>query len=99
MIWVAVSWDLYQATKSATVLGNVGLVQVTPFLAFALFAGHVADRYDRRRTMLATQVLFLAASLVLVFGDAVGDVDLCVSVRDGDSAGVSRGRLGRLRCR
>lgn len=68
MIWVAVSWDLYQATKSATVLGNVGLVQVAPFLAFALFAGHVADRYDRRRTMLVTQVLFLAASLILVFG-------------------------------
>ena len=68
MIWVAVSWDLYQATKSATVLGNVGLVQVTPFLVFALFAGHIADRYDRRVTMLFTQALLLAASLVLVFG-------------------------------
>ncbi len=69
MIWVAVSWDLYQATKSAMVLGNVGLVQVAPFLAFALFAGHIADRYDRRRTMLVTQVLYLVASLVLVFSD------------------------------
>jgi len=68
MLWVAVSWDLYQATKSATVLGNVGLVQVTPFLVFALFAGHIADRYERRRTMLLTQVLFLAASLALAFG-------------------------------
>jgi len=68
MLWVAVSWDLYLATRSATVLGNVGLVQVAPFLIFALFAGHIADRYDRRKTMLATQVLFLAASLVLAFG-------------------------------
>ena len=68
MLWVAVSWDLYQATKSATVLGNVGLVQVAPFLVFALFAGHIADRYDRRRTMLLTQCLYLGASILLVTG-------------------------------
>jgi len=68
MLWVAVSWDLYMATHSATVLGNVGLVQVVPFLLFALFAGHIADSYDRRLTMLLTQLLFLASSLVLAFG-------------------------------
>jgi MFS family permease len=68
MLWVAVSWDLYLATHSATVLGNVGLVQVVPFLLFALFAGHIADRYDRRRTMLISQVMFVAVSLVLALG-------------------------------
>jgi MFS family permease len=68
MLSVAVSWDLYLQTKSALVLGNVGFVQVAPFILFALFAGHVADRYDRRRTMLLTQLLFLAASLLLVAG-------------------------------
>lgn len=68
MLWVAVSWDLYLATHSATVLGNVGLVQVIPFLLFALFAGHIADRYDRRRTMLISQVMFVAVSLVLAVG-------------------------------
>ena len=68
MLWVAVSWDLYLATHSATVLGNVGLVQVIPFLLFALFAGHIADRYDRRRTMLISQVMFVAVSLVLAMG-------------------------------
>ena len=66
MLSVAVSWDLYVQTKSALVLGNVGFVQVAPFLLFALFAGHVADRYDRRRTMVLTQLLFLAASLLPV---------------------------------
>jgi MFS family permease len=65
MLSVAVSWDLYLQTKSALVLGNVGFVQVAPFLLFALFAGHVADSYDRRRTMIQTQILFLAASLIL----------------------------------
>lgn len=67
MLSVAVSWDLYMQTHSAMVLGNVGFVQVAPFLLFALFAGHVADRYDRRRVMLATQVLLLAGSVLLAF--------------------------------
>jgi MFS family permease len=68
MLSVAVSWDLYIQTKSALVLGNVGFVQVAPFILFALFAGHVADRYDRRRTMVLTQLLLLTASVILIAG-------------------------------
>jgi MFS family permease len=68
MLSLAVSWDLYEKTRSALVLGNVGLVQVAPFVVLSLFAGHVADRFDRRRVMLAAQVLNLLVSLPLVFG-------------------------------
>lgn len=67
MLSVAVSWDLYVKTKSALVLGNVGFVQVAPFLLFALFAGHVADKYDRRLIMVTSQLLLLAAALYLAF--------------------------------
>src|SRR5438105_986854 len=35
---------------------------------FALLAGHIADRYDRRRTLIITQVVFLAASALLIVG-------------------------------
>jgi len=66
MLSVAVSWDLYLQTRSAAVLGNVGFVQVAPFLMFALFAGHAADRYDRRRIMIFTQALVIAATFLLV---------------------------------
>jgi MFS family permease len=38
------------------VLGNVGLVQIIPVLLFTFAAGHVADRYNRSRTALVTQV-------------------------------------------
>jgi MFS family permease len=68
MLSLAVSWDLYAETHSAMVLGNVGLVQVAPFVVFSLFAGHVADRYDRRRVMVFTQILYIAASLLLITG-------------------------------
>ncbi len=68
MVAVAVSWDLYVQTRSALVLGNVGFVQVAPFLFFALSAGHLADRLNRRTIILAGQVLQLAVSLLLAFG-------------------------------
>lgn len=68
MLSVAVSWDLYLQTHSALILGNVGFVQVTPFVLLSLFAGHVADRYDRRRVMVLTQCLFVAASVLLTLG-------------------------------
>lgn len=74
MVSVAVSWDLYLATRSALVLGNVGLVQVTPFVLFALFAGHVADRYDRRLIMISAQGVQLGGTLLLLL--AHGSVPL-----------------------
>jgi MFS family permease len=67
MLSVAISWDLYIQTKSAIALGNVGLVQVAPFLIFALFAGHLADRYDRRHILVLMQIPLLAAAAALSF--------------------------------
>lgn len=66
MLSVAVSWDLYIRTHSAAVLGNVGFVQVAPFLLFALAAGHFADRYDRRGIMLLTQAVVMGAAVLLI---------------------------------
>jgi MFS family permease len=52
MLSIVVGWDLYQATHSPVALGNVGLVQIIPVLIFSFASGHVADRYDRRRTLV-----------------------------------------------
>jgi len=68
MLSVAVSWDLYLQTHSARVLGAVGFVQVAPSFAFAILAGHIADRYNRRMIMLVAQCLTVFASLLLAFG-------------------------------
>jgi MFS family permease len=68
MLSLAVSWDLYVQTRSPIVLGNIGLVQVAPFLFFALAAGHFADRVDRRRILLITQTLLILSSAILSFG-------------------------------
>ncbi len=79
MIWVAASWDLYQKTHSASVLGNVGLVQVAPFVLLALVAGHIADRYDRRNILFGMQLPLVVSSALLVFaGGSVGLIYFCL---------------------
>lgn len=55
MLAVVAGWDLYLSTRSALALGNVGLVQIAPVLLFTFAAGHVADRYDRRRVAMFMQ--------------------------------------------
>jgi MFS family permease len=79
MIWVAASWDLYQKTHSAFVLGNVGFVQVAPFVFLALVAGHIADRYDRRKILAGMQIPLVVSSAILVFaGASVGLIYFCL---------------------
>ncbi len=53
---VAVGWQLYALTGSALDLGLVGLVQFVPIIVLTLVAGQAADRYDRRRVVVACHV-------------------------------------------
>src|SRR5207253_1773223 len=62
---VAVGWELYQRTESATALGLVGLVQVVPILLLSLPAGHIADRYSRKRVLMIAQGFMALCSLGL----------------------------------
>jgi MFS family permease len=45
---VAVGWQVYDLTHSTFQLGLVGLAQFLPIVLFALIAGQMVDRYDRR---------------------------------------------------
>ena len=62
---VAINWHVYLLTKSPLALGFVGLTRVVPIVAFSLWGGVVADRHDRRRVMIATQVAMTAVALGL----------------------------------
>jgi MFS family permease len=74
-VTVAVAWEIYTWTHSATALGLVGLVNVIPLLALSLPAGLLADRVDRRRIIghaqWLTVVLSVALALLSVFHDRV----------------------------
>lgn len=62
---VVVGWEIYQLTQDPLSLGLLGLSEVIPYLAVALYAGHVVDRRDRKRVSLASLVVLFAASVAL----------------------------------
>jgi MFS family permease len=65
---VVVGWQIYAVTKDPLSLGLVGLAEALPFISLALFAGHIADRVNRRRVVaLATLVMVACAGALLGF--------------------------------
>ena len=63
---VAVGWLVYDWTQSALALGLAGLAAFLPAAGLVLFAGHVADLYDRRRIVATVYAIHVVAALGLV---------------------------------
>ncbi|HVT39912.1 MAG TPA: MFS transporter [Gemmatimonadaceae bacterium] len=61
-----VGWQIYELTHDKLALGLIGLAEALPFIGAALYAGHVADRYDRRRVMLVALGVLVACSATLL---------------------------------
>ncbi len=53
---VAVSFQAYALTRSTFVVGLIGVAQLVPLLAGALWGGALADAMDRKRVLILTQV-------------------------------------------
>jgi len=63
-----VAWQVYDITRDPLSLGMVGLAEALPFIGAALYAGHVADLYDRKRlSLVAIAVQTVASVLLLAF--------------------------------
>ena len=67
MLMVAVEWEIYARTHSATALGLVGLTIALPVVLLSLVAGHIADRFPRKRIVLVTQALSAICSVALAY--------------------------------
>jgi MFS family permease len=52
---VAQMWLVYQITGSGVALGVVTALQFTPVLVAGMWGGIVADRFDKRKILMATQ--------------------------------------------
>jgi MFS family permease len=65
MLTLALGWELYLRTNSAFLLGMVGLAEIFPAMLLSFYAGHVADRFNRKRIIIVTQLVVALASLAL----------------------------------
>ena len=71
---VAQNWLILTMTGSAFLLGLDAFLGDAPFLAFSLFGGVLADRVDRRRILLGSQLVQLTSAFLLaglIWGHAV----------------------------
>jgi MFS family permease len=73
---VAIAWQVFQLTGDPLQLGLLGLFRFAPILLFGLAGGVVADRGDRRRTLLASQLALMATAAALAALTAAGSVGL-----------------------
>ncbi len=56
MEWISLGWLVLQLTSSPFSLGITGLAQALPNISLALVGGAIADRMDRKRVLLGTQI-------------------------------------------
>jgi len=81
---VAQAWLVYRLTGSTVLLGIVGFAAQFPVFLLAPLGGSVADRYDRRHVLIATQtaamlVAFILAGLTLTGRVQVGHLVVLAS--------------------
>jgi MFS family permease len=69
---VATGWSVYEMTNDPLDLGWIGLVQFVPRVALTLWAGGVADRYDRRAIAVLCTLTQMIACAMLTLGSWSG---------------------------
>lgn len=62
---VAQNWLVYRLTGSPAMLGLVNFVALVPALPMGLWAGSLADRFDKKRLVLIAQTLMFIQAAVL----------------------------------
>jgi MFS family permease len=62
---VALPYQLYVQTRSPFLTGLLGAVELVPLIASALVGGALADRMDRKRLLLLTQIALVLTTAAL----------------------------------
>ena len=63
---VVVGWQVYTITHDPLSLGLMGLAEALPFIALALPAGYVADRWNRKTVCVIALAVLAACSIALL---------------------------------
>jgi MFS family permease len=76
VFWIAFPLLAVGLTDSPAAIAGVAIAGRLPWLVFVLFAGALADRLDRRRTMVGVALLRTVVALLLGVGVASGTLTL-----------------------
>lgn len=68
----ALLWYVKELTDSNSWVATVHLATFIPIIFFVLYAGSLADRFDRRKLIIVTQVMMMAAALALAVTTSLG---------------------------
>lgn len=71
---VGINWQIYELTNSAISLGLVGLAGFLPIIIFALLGGLTADLVDRKKLLIATQIIQAMLATVLAVTTITGSI-------------------------
>lgn len=64
---VIVGWQVYDLTHDPFALGLIGLSEAIPFLVVALFAGHIADLFNRKVIVAVTASVYVVCAGILLY--------------------------------
>ncbi|HXM61082.1 MAG TPA: MFS transporter [Terriglobales bacterium] len=73
---MAQAWLVYRITGSSLLLGSVGFASQFPVFLVAPLGGIVADRHNRQRVVIATQIASMILALILALLTLTGRVQI-----------------------
>jgi len=62
---IALAWLVVEVTDSPLAVGGLAFCRFLPFMLFGLYAGVIADRFDNRKLVMATQAAQMVVSIGL----------------------------------
>jgi len=69
---VAMYWFVLTLTHDPFAIGILSICRFGPFTVFGLFSGVIADRFDNRKTVIVTQSVQMALSVVIAVDAVTG---------------------------
>ncbi|MES2855171.1 MAG: MFS transporter [Bdellovibrionota bacterium] len=76
--YVAIPYQVYELTKSSWMVGLLGSVQLIPVVLFGLLGGAYADKLDRRKLLIGSEIVMSAGVLVLFINSTFASPSLVV---------------------
>ena len=76
-LW-AIYWHLRTLSDQPMVISGIGLIRFLPIILLSLVAGVVADRFDRRKLTILTQIALGVVAMILSITTAIGAMSLWI---------------------